>query len=425
MSILKFQTTAGKHITLNAREESTVLMQEHNLAYSFDYSGRLLGAFRDGRNYRRSIANQILEKQSGTRGGLSGRVRRMLSQDEVRALEVEAYDFARRVSDELHHLPLGTDADAVDGARNALARINSYCYTSLERERQVYDQIYHPVTIMPPDQYLALYLQMTDGCAFNQCSFCNFYRDRRFHIKPVEVFHEHIRRVRAFLGDGMRLRHTLFLGDANALMLPQKMLLPRFDVIHQEFAIMPRELTGVARQAWRAQNPIHFTGIYSFIDAFRARRKRAAEFAALAERGLRRVYVGLESGNAELLQFLGKPNTPEDVARLVQEAKAGGVAVGIMILVGAGGAKFERAHIQDTTRLINALPLDEGDLIYFSELIDFPQSSYSELAAEAGIAPLDADALDEQMRVLRAGLQFDDAAHAPHVSLYDIREFVY
>lgn len=425
MPVFRFQASNGKQITVNARSSSTVIMQDRAPSYTFDYSGRLVGAYRDGCNYRRSFSNEILEKQSGPRPGLAGRLRRRLDAAEVHALEVEAYDFAVGVSAELRKLETIPDRAAYENALDALAHVNSYCFTSLEREREQYAQIYHPVPVLPPDQYLALYLQMTEGCAFNQCTFCTLYRDRRFHIKPPEMFHEHIRRVRAFLGEGMRLRRSIFLGDANALMIPQKLLLPRFDIINAEFDLLPRGLAQDARPAWYEAHPLHFDGIYSFIDAFATKQKRAADFAALAERGLRRVYVGLESGDAGLLKFLGKPNTPDDVVRLVKECKAGGVAVGIMILVGAGGAQFEQAHIQHTTELVNALPLDEHDLIYLSELVDFPNSAYSEHTAEAGIQPLGLEEIAYQKQALRRALVFHDPAHAPRVSAYDIREFVY
>ena len=430
MPIFRFQTSNGKQITVNARSESTVIMQDRTLTYTFDAGGRLVGAFRDGRNYRRSFSNQILEKVTESCSGVSSRVHRALSPDEVRAVEVGAYDFACTVSTELRQLTPAPESPALDAAQHALAHVNSYCYTGLERERDIYEHIYRHVAMMPPDQYLALYLQMTEGCAFNKCSFCGLFAgqtesERRFRIKPPQVFREHIRRVRAFVGEGLGLRHSLFLGDANALVMPQKMLLQRFEILHQEFDILPPRLDREARQAWQAAHPFHFNGIYSFIDAFSTRRKRAADFAALAEQGLRRVYVGLETGDANLLKFLGKPNSPDDVARLVNECKAGGVAVGVIILVGAGGAKYARAHIQHTAELVNTLPLDEHDLVYLSELIDFPNSTYSHLAAEAGIRPMSNQEIQEQTQAFRNAFTLPNAPHRPHVSSYDIREFVY
>lgn len=440
MAILQLHAADGKLLTINARRESTVIMQASNTSYTFDYAGRMIGAFRDGRNYRRSFANEILEKQSGPRPGLSGRLRRMLAPDEVRALETDAYDFAGAAAAQLRQLEAPADPEAVQVVREALARVNQYCYTGLEREREIYQHIYHPVTILPPDQYLSVYLQMTEGCSFNECSFCGFYRDRRYHVKPPEVFHEHIRRVRAFIGEGLSLRRSIFLGDANALALPLKMLLPRFDIIQQEFDIVPRGLVREPLKVWQAAHPIHFDGIYSFIDAFTTATRRAADYAALAERGLRRVYIGLESGDPGLLKFLQKPNMPEDMVRVVRECKAGGLDVGIILLVGAGGKKFEQAHIEHTTQLVNTMPLDEHDIIYLSELVDFPGSTYAQLAAKAGVEPLTYQEIENQMRVLRAGLLAHSAPEpeaapaapvtaprprTPRVSWYDVREFVY
>jgi NAD(P)-dependent dehydrogenase (short-subunit alcohol dehydrogenase family) len=422
MPILHLTRAEGKRLTINVRRESTVVMENDHTSFTFDYEGRLIGAFLEGRNYRRSLSNEILEKQSGPRPGLSSRLRRMLRREEVERLETRAYEFAR-------------DAAAVVGANRrlaptievceALARVRGYDYARLEREREAYARVYQPVTILPPDQYLALYLQVTEGCAYNACEFCGFYRDRRFRIKSLEEFRAHILSVRAFFGGGLSLRHSIFLGDANALTISQMNLMPVFDLLNAEFAILPRDLTAPERAEWEAAHPINFNGIYSFVDAFSMHRKTPRHYADLAQRGLRRVYVGLESGEPQLLKFLGKPNQPSDVVKLVNDLKAGGVAVGVIVLVGAGGARFQEAHIRETAQVINAMPLDENDLIYFSQVVDYPGSTYSQRAAEAGILPLGSAEVEQQMVRLRAGLEFGDPARAPKVSYYDIREFVY
>jgi radical SAM superfamily enzyme YgiQ (UPF0313 family) len=265
--------------------------------------------------------------------------------------------------------------DAMAEAREALARVNHYSYAALERERVAYEKIYKPVTILPPDQYLALYLQATEGCTYNACSFCGFYRDRRFHIKSLEEFRQHILAVRGFFGGGLSLRRSIFLGDANALMIPQQTLRAMFDEINQQFSIQPRHQTKAEEDIWRAAHPIYFNGIYSFVDAFSTRRKTIQDFQELSERGLRRVYLGLESGDPELLHFMGKPHSVQDVEQLVTHLKHAGVAVGLVILVGAGGDKYQDTHITGTVNLVNSLPLDQHDLIYFSELIDYPGST--------------------------------------------------
>jgi hypothetical protein len=214
MGILQAVATDGKQLTLNVRPESTVIMQENDLSYTFDAAGRLVGAFLDGKNYRRSLDNEILEKQSGPRPGLSGRLRRMLRGDEVRELETRAYAFAQQVPARLGGLLSPEQTDA-------FARIGAYSFEILDGERAQFQQIYRPVSILPPDQYLALYLQATEGCSYNECTFCGLYRDRRFHVKTPAEFRQHLADVRAFFGRGITLRRTLFLGDANASRMPQ------------------------------------------------------------------------------------------------------------------------------------------------------------------------------------------------------------
>lgn len=416
-------TAAGKRLTINVRLESTVVMENDENSFTFDYEGRLVAAFLEGRNYRRSLANEVLEKQSGPLPGLSSRLRRLLAREEVEELETRAYESARLA------------ASAVEGeanagrvpaqVREALARVRTYDYARLEEEAETFSQIYRPVTILPPDQYLALYLQMTEGCAYDACTFCGFYRDRRFRIKSVDEFRLHILQVRAFIGGGLSLRRSIFLGDANALTIPQADLLPMFDAINAEFSILPPGLDAEGRTKWEASHPIHFHGIYSFVDAFSMHRKGPEHYADLAGRALRRVYVGLESGDPQLLKFLGKPNRPEDVVELVRDLKAGGIAAGVIVLVGAGGERYQEEHIRETARVLNSMSLDEDDLIYFSELVDYPGSTYSQRAAAEGIAPLGVSEIEHQMALLRAALEFPDPDRAPKISYYDIREFVY
>jgi radical SAM superfamily enzyme YgiQ (UPF0313 family) len=413
----RFETSDGHNLILNIRRESIVVMEDERVSYTFDRAGRLAGAFDDGLNYRRSMDNRILEKrQTGAGGGLQGRARRFLSPAEVQAVEARAYEYVRRLPDRVAG-PLSAHT------LEALAPLNGYSYARLEREREQFTEIYKPVTILPPDQYLALYLQATEGCPYNECTFCGFYRDRRFRVKTGEEFREHVRAVKQFFGAGLSLRRSLFLGDANALMLPQAKLAEFFEVLNDEFELLPTGLEPRERREWERAHPISFRGVYSFIDAFTTRRKTAREFSALARRGLRRAYLGLESGDRELLKALGKPSTPEDVVQVVNVLKKGGVSVGLVILIGAGGARYADAHVQATAELVNQLPLDGNDIIYFSELVDYPGSTYSALAEEAGWGTLTGDEIKAQEKAMRGA--FVLPARRPTISYYDIREFLY
>jgi hypothetical protein len=67
--------------------------------------------------------------------------------------------------------------------------------------------------------------------------------------------------------------------------------------------------------------------------------------------------------------------------------------------------------------------LGEGDLVYFSDLVDVPSTAYPVMAADAKIAPLSGDRRRQQQGAIRAGLRF--AGAPPQFAAYDIREFTY
>ncbi len=429
MPIVEFVNPAGRHLLVNVRREATSVLVNSSLALNYDREGRLTGAWIDGKNYRRSLDNRVIEKQAGPQPGLAYRVRRELEPTEAHDFLAYVYgliaEYRKSLTDPSTRPTANVLPADCEAVHEALDRILECNLDRLERDRELFNLIYKPINILPPDQYLALVLQATEGCSYNHCTFCGFYRDRSFRIKSIDEFKQHIRDVRSFFGGAMSYRKSIFLADANALIIPQNQLLPIFDAINAEFALHPRGLDHDALKRWEAQHPIHFDGIYSFIDAFTTRRKSAREFAELAERGLRRVYIGLESGDAELLKFLGKPNTPDDVMQLACHVKAGGVALGFVILAGAGGERYALQHVEHTAELIRTMPLDAEDLVYFSELVDYPGSEYSARVQEAGIQPLSIELIEHQMAQMRAAFQFANRDNAPKVSYYDIREFIY
>jgi hypothetical protein len=355
-------------------------------SYSFDLAGRLIGAFARGENYRRSLDGRVLRKRPGE----TGRERVWLGEADAAALVAEAYALAEQ-------------ATAACGDRR-LAILTGWTPERLAADAAWFRRIYRPVSILPPDQYLAWVIQATEGCSYNRCMFCDFYRDRPFRIKSAPELAAHVAEAQAFFGAAIGLRRSIFLADANALVAP----MPRV-----------REWLNVLDAA-DARRP---GGIFSFIDAFDVGRKSAAEWAELAKRGLRRVYIGMESGDDALLRFLRKPGASADVVDAVRTLKAGGVAVSVIIMTGVGGRAYATGHVRNTIAALRQMPLSAGDIVYFSPFLEQAGSEYRELAGAAGVEPLNAAEVAAQEAAIRQGLT--RGPDAPQVSRYDIREFVY
>jgi len=402
-------------IRLDLRPESAALALGADQVLSFDGAGRLLTAFRDGRLYKRGRDQRIMEKWRPWTVGRSDHVRRDLAGDEKLRLVAGVRDTIRTVRAAL-------PADAPPASHVRLEQLARWDAAAYAEERRRFQTIYRPVPILPPDQYLAMVLQATEGCHYNQCTFCNFYRGRTFYVKSPAEFHDHIAAVRAFLGAGVRLRRTIFLADANALVIPAPRLVEIFDAINAAFEAAPARLGGAALARWKADHPLGIAGVYSFLDAFTGKRKTRDEFEWMAGRGLRRVYIGMESGHVPLLEFLRKPSMPADVRAVVRAAKAGGVHVGLIVMLGIGGDRYAAGHVADTLDVVNSLGLEDGDILYFSEFVDEPGSEYATHAQAAGVRALASPAVRAQARAIRAGLRFE---RAPKLATYDIREFIY
>ncbi len=372
--------------------------------FSFDLEGRLWTALVDEISYRRGLDGKIVAKWKKENGD---RERRWLSEDEAGQIT----RLARQIINDFY-------ADYSANQMNLSQEIPPQDFQSLIKaayfnpqkeisDIQNYHRVYKPVGILPPDQYMSVVLQLTEGCSFNTCTFCNFYRDRPFRIKGPDEFKTHAIAVKDFLGQGLSLRRTIFLGDANALVTPTKKLISNLEVIHQIYDV---EKLG---------------GIYAFLDGFSGEKKTKQDYQDLAELGLKRIYIGMESGNPELLKFLQKPGSPNDVVEAVQNIKSGGIAVGIIILLGAGGKQYALNHIRDTVKVINQMPLDLDDIIYFSELIEGDELQYSQDAYRSDLQPLTALERIQQGEVIEDKLIFSPNRGTPHISRYDIREFVY
>ncbi len=380
---------AGSVLVALRPQVINLLVDGHEPSYAFDRAGRLIGAFVGARNYRRGLDNRVLEKWRDPAGA---RQRRWLSGEETRTFLGGAYALAGAV--------------AQAAGRPELACLARWDWSALQRDAARFREIYEPVSILPPDQYLALVLQATEGCSYNRCTFCDFYRDRAFRVKSPAELRAHAGAVLDFFGPAASLRKTLFLADANALVAPMPRLRAWFDVL----AAMPGLPAG---------------GVYSFIDAFDVHRKSLADWGELAGRGLKRVYIGLESGHDALLRWLRKPGTVSDAVEAVRLLRAAGIRVSVIVMTGIGGEAYAAAHVSGTIAALNAMPLSAGDIIYFSPFVDHPGSEYGRAAAQAGVRPLSAAQVTDQETSLRSGYRAADPSRAPQLARYDIREFIY
>ena len=188
--------------------------------------------------------------------------------------------------------------------------------------------------IRPPSEAHSLLLQVTVGCSHNRCTFCPSFKDKRFRIKSLEEIDEDLqyaaRRVHGV--------ERLFLCDGDALIIPQPRLLAILDAIRAR-------LPGVRR-------------IGTYANAKSIRKKSVEELRELKARGLSIVYLGIESGNEEILRTIDKGATYDRIVEAARRVKEAGITLSVTVLLGIGGVARSLEHARDTARILTDVDPD-------------------------------------------------------------------
>ena len=425
----------------------TISLKDSSLAVSIgerevivcDRAGRLYSFFTDNKHHRRSLSGQILQKFSID----EQRQRRWLDRSEADALIDRA---AQRLCDLIAAINspdwiwlINPDSpEQLLEYQLIIERGAQFDSAAATWDAARFQSVYSPIGMLPPDQYLALVLQVTQGCTFNSCAFCDLYQ-QPFKVKTPLEFFRHIEEVRNYLGESILLRQqSIFLGAANALAVPMARLQPLLEIAAKEFRGFSRHseprrgeeslsnqaeiLHGVytARSRSAQDDKPEF---YAFLDALTGTHKTLSDYDTLKQLGLRRVYIGLETGHDPLLALVHKPGGSTDAIETVRTIKAAGINVGVIVMIGLGGDRFNNGHTADTASTLNAMHLGTGDLLYFSDLVERPNTAYPILAEEQSIRALTPIEMAEQRQSIRTQLAFSN--EQPKISNYDIREFVY
>lgn len=185
--------------------------------------------------------------------------------------------------------------------------------------------------IRPPSEWRSVLVRVTRGCHWNRCRFCGIYPalgEPNFSVRTASEVKRDIDLLRARISRAT----TAFLGDADPL---QVGLDPFIEIVHHLKDVFP-EVTRVTCYA-RASTLWQF---------------KAPGIERLAQAGLTRVHIGLESGDSETLKFHRKGQTPEIVATTGQWLRQAGVEASFYVLLGMGGRDRWQPHIDSTVSVI-------------------------------------------------------------------------
>ena len=78
----------------------------------------------------------------------------------------------------------------------------------------------------------------------------------------------------------------------------------------------------------------------------------------MREAGLEMVYVGAESGDNDVLEYVKKGATHEEIAEAGRKLKEAGIKVSVTLISGLGGKKYLESHAINSAKLISEMKPD-------------------------------------------------------------------
>lgn len=193
---------------------------------------------------------------------------------------------------------------------------------------------YEGTIFRPPSESDSLLVQVTIGCSWNQCTFCDMYTEKKFRIRSMDE-------IKADLIEGSRWRdriRRIFLCDGDSLVLKTPMLLEILETIRDLYPDLE--------------------AVRMYATAKDILRKSHEELCQLQQAGLEMVYIGLESGSDKVLTEVRKGITKAEMIEAGHAVTRAGIRQSISIISGLGGQELSEEHILETADALNQMQPD-------------------------------------------------------------------
>jgi len=179
------------------------------------------------------------------------------------------------------------------------------------------------------DSYL---LQCTVGCSHNKCTFCGMYKDKKYRVRPLSDIKEDIAMAIKAMGDVQKV----FLCDGDAIDIETPMLL---EILAELKAAFPS---------------LRHVGTYA--GPVSVLRKSMDELKSLTEAGLKKAYLGVETGDDALLREVNKGAGYGEMLQAGLNLNEAGFNLSSMVLLGlAGRGKRSEEHALATAKITNEM----------------------------------------------------------------------
>ena len=175
-------------------------------------------------------------------------------------------------------------------------------------------------------------LQCTIGCSHNQCTFCGMYKDVKYRVRRTAEILEDIRMAKDYYGD----LEKVFLCDGDAIAIETDTLLTIIDKLYSTFPSLRHVGSYVGPQSTLSKTP--------------------EELRALRKAGLTKAYIGVETGDDELLKKVKKGVGYDEMLLAGRRLVEADINLSVMVLLGlAGPGEASARHAMATARICNEM----------------------------------------------------------------------
>ena len=183
----------------------------------------------------------------------------------------------------------------------------------------------------PPSEARSLIFQITNGCSWNKCTYCDMYTQpqTKFSVKAEADVLKEI----AWAGANLSGVRRVFLADGDAMSLSVRRLLNILKAIRAHLPQVDR--------------------VSSYCSSFNLKNKSVEDLRTLREAGLKLIYMGAESGDDFVLDSIAKGDTYAGTVAALNALRADGIKRSLMIINGVGGKHFSEQHAINSARLAN------------------------------------------------------------------------
>jgi radical SAM superfamily enzyme YgiQ (UPF0313 family) len=209
-----------------------------------------------------------------------------------------------------------------------------------------------PSIIRPPSEHDSYYLPLTSGCSNNSCSFCAF-SCLKLGIRKIDDVKQEIDAMSLYVNQHKWVAGTpdivyailhewngkkVFLQDSDALVYPYPKLMEALQYLNEKFPAIER--------------------IASYATPQDILRRSVKELKTLKEQKLGILYMGVESGDDEVLRKVKKNINHQQMVEAAKKVKESGIILSVTVILGLGGVKGSEKHALETARILTEMDPD-------------------------------------------------------------------